>query len=330
MRKTYSVAIRTLGTAGEKYIKELESLHAQTILPEKIIVYIAEGYERPKCQVGMEEYVWVKKGMVAQRALRYEEIDSDYILLLDDDVVLSPKSAEELLICAITQSADCVAADTFKNQDMSSLQKVKAIITNLVFPRPSDGWAFKIQRNGSFSYNNRPPQKGFCLTQSFAGPAALWKKSALLGIKYEDELWMENLDYPHGNDFIHSYKLYRNGYKSGVLYGCEIVHLDAAVSSQKFKKSPKRLYYREKGFFAIWYRAIYSSSHGFDRLLVLCSFTFKAIWLLLVHFAIVIPTKSVKSPYYYVKGLVDGYKFVHSNDFKSLPPFIVNKSLINN
>ena len=39
----YSVAIRTLGTAGEKFRMELESIGRQTVLPEKVIVYVAES-----------------------------------------------------------------------------------------------------------------------------------------------------------------------------------------------------------------------------------------------------------------------------------------------
>ena len=34
----YSVVIRTLGTAGEKYQKLLNSLKNQTVLPKKILV----------------------------------------------------------------------------------------------------------------------------------------------------------------------------------------------------------------------------------------------------------------------------------------------------
>ena len=65
----YTAIIRTLGTAGEKYQKLLNSLMAQTVRPKDIIVYIAEGYPIPKETVGIERYVFVKKGMVAQRAL---------------------------------------------------------------------------------------------------------------------------------------------------------------------------------------------------------------------------------------------------------------------
>ena len=84
---SYSVAIRTLGTSGEKYVRELVSIKELTIQPDRVVVYIAEGFARPSFQIGKEEYVWVKKGMVAQRALAYNEIDSEYILLFQKDTL---------------------------------------------------------------------------------------------------------------------------------------------------------------------------------------------------------------------------------------------------
>ena len=96
-KMTYSVAIRTLGQNAVVLKRELESIARQTLQPEKVIIYIAHGYDRPTFQVGKEEYVWVKKGMVAQRALEYWEIGSDVILMLDDDVELADDSAERML-----------------------------------------------------------------------------------------------------------------------------------------------------------------------------------------------------------------------------------------
>lgn len=57
---SYCVAIRTLGKAGEKYQRELDSLKNQTVQPQKILVYIAEGYELPKETIGIEQYIYVK------------------------------------------------------------------------------------------------------------------------------------------------------------------------------------------------------------------------------------------------------------------------------
>ena len=82
----YSVAIRTLGTAGDMYRKELESLHNQTVKPRHIFVFLAEGYKRPDFQVGMEEYVPVHKGLVHQRAASLQGVDTEYLLILDDDI----------------------------------------------------------------------------------------------------------------------------------------------------------------------------------------------------------------------------------------------------
>ena len=92
---SYSIAIRTLGTAGEIFRRELESICAQTVPPERVLVYLAEGYTRPDFTVGREEYVWVKKGMMTQRVLQYDEVSSDCILFLDDDILLAPDSAEK-------------------------------------------------------------------------------------------------------------------------------------------------------------------------------------------------------------------------------------------
>ena len=94
MSFSYSVAIRTLGTAGEKFQRLLDSLSVQTIAPEGIYVYIAEGYPLPKETINKEKYIYVKKGMLAQRALEYHEINSEYILFTDDDLVLPPNAVE--------------------------------------------------------------------------------------------------------------------------------------------------------------------------------------------------------------------------------------------
>lgn len=84
----YTAVIRTLGKAGNKYLQLLESLNNQLIKPVKIIVYIAEGYTIPLETINIETYIYVKKGMVAQRALSYDEVSTEYILFLDDDVYL--------------------------------------------------------------------------------------------------------------------------------------------------------------------------------------------------------------------------------------------------
>lgn len=319
---TYSIAIRTLGKNAKVLKDELESVKRQTVQAERVLIYIARGYERPAFQVGKEEYVWVKKGMVAQRALEYREINSDVILMLDDDVELAPDSAERLLKAIEQNNADCVAADTFKNQDMTWKQKLVAFVSNGVVERKDDGWAFKIRRNGSFSFNGNPGE-GFYRTETFAGPCWMVKKDVLQAIHFEDELWLDRMGFSYGDDAVESYKLFLNGYKSGVLYESGVKNLDAKTSSGVYHKNDKKFYTRSFGIFATWWRMIYTSRD--KQWLSASLFGLKAWWQLNLHILFGIVKLNAQIPYNYMKGLKDGWNFVHSDEYKAIPPYIIDK-----
>ncbi|MBR1667176.1 MAG: glycosyltransferase [Bacteroidaceae bacterium] len=319
---TYSIAIRTLGKNPDVLKQELESIMRQTVQPQKVIVYIAEGYDRPDFCVGTEQYVWVKKGMVAQRVLEYHEIDSDVILMLDDDVELADNSAEKLLGAMVEYQADVVAADTFKNQDMSPRQKMMAFLTNAVYARKDDGWAFKLDRNGSFSYNGTP-KKPFCWTETFSGPCWMTKKSVLKTVRLDDELWLDRMGFPYGEDAVESYKFFLNGYRCGVLYDSGVKNLDAKTSSGTYHKSDRMFYTRSFGMFATWWRMIYQSRD--KRWLSAWLYVNKSMWQLFVHLCLGLVKLNLKIPYNYVKGFSDGWKYVHSEEFRALPPYIIRK-----
>lgn len=319
---TYSIAIRTLGTNPDVLNRELNSILRQTVQPEKVVVYIAHGYSRPAFSVGKEEYVWVNKGMVAQRALRYDEISSEVILMLDDDVELADDSAARMLHAMGKYNMDCVAADTFCNQGMSIMQKCVAAVTNGVFPRCDDGWAFRIRRDGSFTYNNNPTN-AFCLTETFSGPCWMVKKSSLESIRIQDELWMEKMGFPYGEDAVESYKFFLNGFKCGVLYNAGVLNLDAKTSSGGYHADVKKFYTRSFGQFSTWWRMIYKSrSH---RMLSASSFLMKSMWQFVLHVILGIAKMDFRIPYNYIKGLVDARAFVHSDEFNNVPDYIVDK-----
>lgn len=319
---SYSIAIRTLGTNPKILRQELESISRQTIEPENVVIYIAEDFSRPDFTIGKEKYVWVKKGMVAQRVLDYKEINSDVILMLDDDVELADDCAERMLNTMKDQGADCVAADTFKNQDLPVKQKIMAFVTNFVCARHDDGWAFRLNRNGSFSYNGNP-KNDFCWTETFAGPCWMIKKEILLAVRMKDELWLDRMGFPYGEDAVESYKLYLNGYKSGVLYNSGVKNLDAKTSSGSYHKSEKKFYTRSYGMFVIWWRMIYSSRD--KRFLSAFLYLVKAVWLLIVNIVVGFIHGNLKIPYNYMKGIWDGWHYVHSEEYKSIQPYIVKK-----
>jgi GT2 family glycosyltransferase len=320
----YSVAIRTLGTSGEMFVRELESIKRQTVQPEKVVVYIAEGYNRPDFTIGKEEYVWVKKGMMYQRILRYDEIDSPLLLLLDDDIELAPDSVEKLIVAMDGNQLDCIAPDTFRNHKMPLSRKIYAGITNLVFPHYSDKWAFKIHGNGSFSYNNNV-KKDVYLSQSAAGPASLWKKDVFLSLHLDDELWLERFGFPFGEDALTYNKLFKNGYRLGVHYNSGVKNLDGKSSSGAFQRNTRKFYVRSIASLLIWYRICFSPSNIsiFKKIWAALSFSIKAIWLLLVNTLAAIRLIMPQVIYYYLKGLFDGIKLIHSKDFQSLPNYVV-------
>lgn len=317
---TYSVAIRTLGTSPDTLRRELESIFKQTLPPEKVIIYIAKGYKRPDFTIGYEEYVYVDKGMVSQRALQYREIQSDCILLLDDDVELAPDSANILLSQLEDNQADCVAVDTFCNHKMTWHNKLKALLVGWVCPRFTQNWAFKLHSCGTFSYINNP-RKGLYQSQSAAGPASLWRKSSFLAIKLEDELWLEQFSFPYGEDELYYYKLYLNGGRLFVSFNSGVKNLDGQTSSGAFHKNGKRYFIRSMANVCRWYRTRVQPHSSLHRLWAITTFSLRMLWLSLIHIALSVCTFSINPITYFFKGLIKGIQFLKSDQYRKIPPF---------
>ncbi|MCH5330732.1 MAG: glycosyltransferase [Alistipes sp.] len=321
---TYSVAIRTLGLGGDIFRRELEEIAAQTVQPDRVLVYIAEGAPLPEYRIGKEEYVWVGRGMMSQRLRRYDEIGSDCILMLDDDVSLQPDSVAAMLTALAENDADCVGADTFGMHERPLAAKIYAALTNFVFPHCDDRWAFKIRRNGSFSYN-RSPKAGFLLSQSCAGNAMLWRKSTYDKLRFEDELWLDEFAFAYGDDMLESYKVHKNGFRLGVVYDSGIVHLDARSASGGFRKSPEWIYTRTKVGFLIWWRSCYRTggNTACERFAAAFSFFCKSAWQLLGITAVSLSGFSFGMVVSYLKGLRDGRRYARLDGFGNSGPYII-------
>lgn len=320
---SYSVAIRSLGKSH--FLEtELRQIYAQTVKPEKVIVFIAEGYKKPEFQIAQEEYIFIKKGMSSQRLLSYEEIKSPYILMLDDDVSLQPDSVEKLLKAMEENNADLVGADTFQNHKLLLSAKIKAAITNLVFPHFSQQWAFKIYRNGSFSYLSNP-KKSYYPSQSCAGNAMLWKKHSYDSLHMQDELWLDALPFAYGDDMLESYKVYKNGLKLGVTFNSGIRHLDLKSASSSYHTNPEKTRIRTVAQIDLWWRTCFNSgnSNRWEKTLASFSFSMKIIWQFVIFLSLSIVKFNFSFISNFIKGTTEGWNFVHSESFKNLPPYVL-------
>ena len=251
---TYTAVIRTLGQAGEKYQRLLDSLCSQTIRPRKILVYIAEGYPIPKETCDKEEYVRVKKGMIAQRALPYNEVETEYILFLDDDLFLPDNFVETLFEELKNNKADVVAPDIFPNASRSLKSEIMMTVSGRMRARRGDKKeGYKVMATAGFSYNKSPEKRSY-ISQTNAGACFLCRKSDFLKIRFEEETWLDQIGYAIGDDQIMFYKMYLSGLKQLTVFGTGIEHLDAGRNLGNKEKELKLIegdYFFRKVF---WHR----------------------------------------------------------------------------
>lgn len=262
--------------------------------------------------------------MTAQRLLPYDEINSDYILMLDDDIDLQPDSIEKLITTADIHHTDLLGVDTFHNHKLPLPLKIKAAITNLVFPHFSQEWAFKISNNGSFSYIHNP-QNSFYPSQSCAGNIMLWRKSSYKKLLLEDEKWMDSLPYAYSDDMVESYKVFKNDMKLGIVYNCGVKHSDCKSSSAPYRKCRDFIKNRTIAQFTIWWRTCFNpgNSNSLKKILASISFSLKMLWLFLLFLFLSIAKLNFSYISNFLKGISEGWKFVRSEPFKSLPPYVI-------
>ena len=311
----YSAVIRTLGKAGEKYQKLLDSLVAQTIRPKQIIVYIAEGYPIPKESVGIERYVYVKKGMVAQRALPYDEVDTDYILFLDDDVFL-PDNAVDTLYNEMTDSdADVISPDVFPNAERSKMSALLMAVSGRMRARNDDGkWAYKVMRTGGYSYNAHPESHVY-LSQTNAGPCFFCKKSTFLSIHFEDEKWMDKLTYAMGDDQIMYYKMYLRGYRVLTSFDTGIKHLDAGTTLKDANKDKTRIFCDTYFKTVFWHRFLWSVDNAWGKLLDSIAIAYYLLFTICIS-ALKLQRDVLSVKY---KAIKDSFRFLKSDEYKRIP-----------
>lgn len=316
MNNNYTAVIRTLGKAGEKYQRLLDSLCSQTLKPKKILVYIAEGYPLPKETCGKEEYIRVKKGMVAQRALPYEEVETEYILFLDDDLYLPIDFINELFKSLNDNNADVVSPDVFDNASRALKAEMLMTLSGRMRARRRDKiFGYKVMATGGFSYNKSPEKRAY-ISNTNAGACFLCRKSDFLKIKFEEETWLDQIGYAIGEDQIMFYKMYLSGLKQLTVFSTGIEHLDAGGNLGNKEKELKLIesdYFFRKVF---WHRFLQTPERNPMKRLwnSICINYFYGFGFFISSIKGAKATLKAKR-----RGLSHANAFIKSEEYKSLP-----------
>ena len=311
----YTAVIRTLGKAGEKYQQLLNSLANQTVKPAAIIVYIAEGYPIPKETIGVEQYVYVKKGMVAQRALPYDEVQTEYILCLDDDLAFPSDTVERMFQLLRGHNADVISPDIFPNAQRPFTSEIMMTISGRMRARRFDKtWGYKVMRTGGYSYNKYPREEVY-ISQTNAGACFLCRKKDFLRIRFQDELWLDKMSYPLGEDQLMYYKMYRCGLKQLTWYNHQFVHLDAGDNMAP-QKGRMRLYGDIYFKVVFWHRFIYTPEKHcilrvWSRVCIAYYLVFTLLMALLKGDIAMLKTKC--------KAIKDARMYLHTKEYSILP-----------
>lgn len=106
---SYSITIRTRGK-NEKIIETLKYLSYQSLQPAEVVIVIPEDCKEwnPEYLSKVAKFAKSKKGMITQRRQGILEAGNEYLLLLDDDVLLKEFDAiKKLFLPIIRGEATC-------------------------------------------------------------------------------------------------------------------------------------------------------------------------------------------------------------------------------
>lgn len=320
---TYSIAIRTLGTAGEKYRKLLKSISSLTVQPEKIVVVLPEGYNPPRDQIGTEKFVFAQKGMITQRCKALEYINSDFILFCDDDVELESHFIEKLSVPLVSKEYDCSAGPLL---DFFPPAGMKYLVASLLggackMVHGCRNTYVRILKTGGWSYNRSIDAKNHKIykTESLPGTCFFIRTDAIKNIHFEDEIWAERNGYAAFEDRIMIYKLVKNGYKVCVVSDASYKHNDGKTSTAILKMEP--IYAGAFNHYVFWHRYLYSlSSNLVDKLwLKICISYYMVMSRLYNKMLQAVGRSNIQTYHAMMQGFSDAKEFVKSVEYKNLP-----------
>ncbi|MBV7440786.1 hypothetical protein KRX57_05080 [Weeksellaceae bacterium TAE3-ERU29] len=341
MNYNYSVIIRTLGTAGQKYEKLLESLIKQTIKPTEILVVLPKGYKKPKEQIGIEKFIFSEKGMVQQRIMGIKKSNTDFLLIVDDDVKFGESFVENLFITKQKYNADCICPKMIeKTENNFSLRnRFKSFLANLIMAftggayrsKKKSKYKIKICSTGGFIVNTRESNESTIYTQSYNGACFFINRSSAIRLKYEEELWLDNVKYAWPDDQVFFYKLFLQGNKIIYNKSLSYYHLDAGASltGNNLSKKINQTFSISCNSTIFWHRFIYlPEKNKLKRVWKISCLIYRIInTTLFTLFRNAFSKTNRKIISAHIKGYIQAYIYISSNRYKDIPKIKFNSKI---
>lgn len=322
----YSVAIRTLGTSGEKYRALLDSLRGQTIPPLEVLVVLPDDAALPGERLGSERFVRTRKGAVRQRSLGMQIAAGDFCLLCDDDISFESDFVERLHRTHLATGAEIVTPNVWSLDDLEppSLKRRLGRLRdfacglNYISSKPSP-YSIRIWDTGGYIKNGRMEDGRQYYAQSGHGTCAFLKKEAAQRLRFQDESWLDDSPYPLPDDQVMFYKAFLQG---GTIAWCRearLWHLDSG------RDAPGRFehmsYANGRNFTIFWHRFLYSvNADASRRLRLMSGLTFRIVNTCLLYGAVHLPhPRRSGAALALYKGYVDAFRYLRTEEYKRLP-----------
>lgn len=317
----YSVVIRTIGKANEKYKKLLISVNKLTPKPKEVIIVLPEGYSLPQQQLGWEKFVFCKKGMVIQRLYGLKECKTKYALFCDDDVEFERDFVSKLYKPLVELKLAFTAGPLYDFLPCGFKEIFASTIIGSACPTLFHGSYYCTVLNTSgYSYQRKLKPNHVYYAQSMPWTCFFANVEKMHNVLLEDELqWLDRNNYGAMDDLTMFYKAYLLGFKTGVIPEALYIHNDAMTSSKNNRNN--MLYSLGFNRVVFWHRFLYEQKHNFiSKTWSQLCFKYNQLGRLLQYLVTgLIKTHNSEDYKVLKKGYKDGYAYVKSNEYHMLP-----------
>lgn len=324
MKINYSVVIRTIGNAGEKYKSLLKSIENLYPRPNEIIVVLPKGYDIPKERIGnglKETFIFSKKGMVEQRLTGIEASTSEYLLVCDDDVSFDSDFVQKLykpLKKGIARISAGPLLSFLPQKGIRSLyNSISTGAIQTIFNK--DKYCHILKSSGwSYNRNINVNEECYYISESLPWTCFFAEKKALEEIDLREEIWLDKNGYASMDDQTMFYKAYLKGINTVVVSNAIYEHLDAKTSTKD--KSDSVIFSTSFNRIVFWHRFILTRKNNiFYRLSCIISFIYYMLFTQIYLFIKAFNNKQKKyKNKIYRQGLLEGIKYLKSEEYKGL------------